>query len=58
MTKTSQFEIPCPCGKLVRSHQRETVCPQCGAILVVEWEAPPKADSSPAPLDLAKSHRI
>ncbi len=37
MRTESTFEIPCLCGAVVSSHQRESRCPKCGRELAVEW---------------------
>lgn len=37
MNRESLFYIPCLCGAEIRSHERETQCPQCGLLLVAEW---------------------
>lgn len=37
MNCESLFCIPCLCGTEIRSHERETQCPQCGRLLAVEW---------------------
>jgi hypothetical protein len=38
-TPVSVFKVDCECGAHIRSHTRETVCPNCGRILVIEWPA-------------------
>ncbi len=40
MNRESLFYIPCLCGAEVRSHERETECPECGRSLVVETHDP------------------
>jgi hypothetical protein len=38
---SSTYHAVCLCGQAVASHARETVCPQCGRVLIFEWGAPP-----------------
>lgn len=36
---TDLYLIPCECGKTVESSTAETVCPDCGRRLEVQWQA-------------------
>lgn len=48
MNRESLFYIPCLCGQEVKSHERETHCPQCGRLLQVEWGKGPVERSADA----------
>jgi hypothetical protein len=41
MTTHSKYTIPCLCGVTVHSAERETTCPACFRVLVVEWGIKP-----------------
>ena len=43
----STFQIPCLCGATVETRDRETKCPHCGRILVVEWGEAAEEDGKP-----------
>ncbi len=35
----SEYQISCVCGRLVRSHEAEAICLECGRQLAVDWPA-------------------
>jgi hypothetical protein len=43
----SAFYIPCVCGTMVVSHERECRCETCGRLLIIKWGEEPKVIVGP-----------
>jgi endogenous inhibitor of DNA gyrase (YacG/DUF329 family) len=46
MKMESTFEVPCPCGRIVSTHERQAVCPACARLLdVTQWGKQPTPEA-------------